>query len=187
MGLKVLLSEIEKAESREEMRIRGEAEAAIAAIHKSASEEAERIRLLCMKNLEPYLEKEKARRLNAAHRFALEEAGKIKSRLAFDIQSSSRLKLERLRQQPDYIWILKKLGDEAISQTGSSDVTLEIDARDRGIAACIWPELELRSTLNTAGGIRALSKDGLVVCDNTVEARLAKILQQHKVSAEFLH
>lgn len=129
---------------------------------------------------------ERARRLHHAKLEALRAQGEARDQLVELALAEAQAHLIRLRSDPNYSLILRRLTDEAIHVLGDesaedgSPCWLEADPRDeaflRRIIADLGVELMITPSLECWGGLVARSQDGRIIVINTLEARLERAL-----------
>lgn len=94
--------------------------------------------------------------------------------------SAVRARLQTVRDAPDYAQIWQRLTREAIRALGDEEAagaTLLVDPRDLDLTAPFARRgLQILPELNCAGGVTVRSRDGRIVVDNTLEARLEQAL-----------
>jgi V/A-type H+-transporting ATPase subunit E len=93
-------------------------------------------------------------------------------------------KLQRATATAPYERALKALAEEAVQMVGATDVVLAGNTRDAKVLGRIATQLakdrKLKvdvepQPLNTVGGVQVRSRDGSIIYDNTMEARLARL------------
>lgn len=94
--------------------------------------------------------------------------------------TAMRARLQEVRDAPDYAQIWQRLAREAVRGLGdeeSAGATLVVDPRDLDLATPMARRgLQILPELDCAGGVTVRSRDGRIVVDNTLEARLERAL-----------
>lgn len=97
-----------------------------------------------------------------------------------DLMAQVAERLGTLRQTPGYHRIWARLAREAVRTLGddeSAGATLEVDPRDLELADPFARRgLQIRPVLDCMGGVVLRSRDGRIVVDNRLEARLERVL-----------
>lgn len=128
---------------------------------------------------------ESARLEHQAKLEALRMVGDVRERLVETALAETRRRLARVRADPDYPAILRRLTEEAIGVLGDGErggeyggrVLLECDPRDESLLRRVLddlglPKVPVTPSLDCWGGLAARSRDGRIVATNTLEARL---------------
>ena len=88
-------------------------------------------------------------------------------------------KLNDLVRNEDYAKLVTQLLDESVKGLGTSNVIVECNSKDKSVVPSIlskFPGATLSSsTVNCLGGLIVKSKDGSMVFDNTIDARIERI------------
>jgi vacuolar-type H+-ATPase subunit E/Vma4 len=177
MGLTEILQAMERKTDLEIGGLKSSAEKECRLIIDGAEEEARRIKEKHRAEAAEKLRREQERLFSAAkldkqRKFALARETWLNQTLA-----TARGQLANLRTTGNYAGGLERLTREALAEIGSA-VKVEIDSRDeelmRRIMLTLGIEAEIVPTLRTLGGLRAMSLDGRISVDNTVEVRLEK-------------
>jgi V/A-type H+-transporting ATPase subunit E len=91
----------------------------------------------------------------------------------------------------DYSNFIKTLIDNAIQILGTSEISIFTNTKDKDVVQSIISQFsgaELSSdTIECLGGIKAKSKDGTMIFDNTIDARIERLkpLIRKEIAAKF--
>lgn len=183
MSLEAILAAIEASGENEAAHLRGKAESRAQHILAEAERKASAVREEARRTAFLPASGECARRLHQAKLEALRLVGEVRTWLVETVLAETQQRLARLRAEPDYPLILRRLVVEALSALGdeernSSQVLLEADPRDEVLLRRILDELDLDLPIVLSlvcwGGVVARSGDGRIVATNTLEARLER-------------
>ncbi|MBP2624946.1 MAG: V-type ATP synthase subunit E [Nitrosopumilaceae archaeon] len=100
-------------------------------------------------------------------------------------------KLENMARENEYSKFLSSLIDESIKTLGTSDIEVSINDKDETIIKSVltkFTTVKLASKrIACLGGIKAKSKNGAMILDNTIDARLAnmKPLIRKEIATKF--
>jgi V/A-type H+-transporting ATPase subunit E len=93
--------------------------------------------------------------------------------------------LSSFRDSEGYASCYRQLLSEALGELGDRDPVLHIDPRDVALCRALLAELGIQSEvspdLQTAGGLNASTRDGMVTISNTVESRLERAKDRLKL------
>lgn len=181
MPLDEILQSMESEASEERARILTESRAECERILAEARAEAEASRARRL-DLERQLARtERARLENDARLAGLRALALARERLVEDAFAQAEAELEQLRGGASYPAVLRLLLVEAVAEVGVRPLVAEVDPRDadllRALAAAAGLEVEVETTLHSAGGLVARDRAGAVVVRNTFEARLRSARQ----------
>ena len=88
-------------------------------------------------------------------------------------------KIKNTDRNEDYSKFISTLLDESTKILGTSQVTIYTNDKDQSIVQSLLSQCEGSSlsseTIDCMGGIKAISKDGSMTFDNTIDARLERL------------
>lgn len=194
MADSALQQTIDKILGRTESEISGKIEAAAAAAKSSLDEEASALELEYDRILAGGAkEAEKVERqivggadLEARNKrlLAVEESiGRVFDEAVSRIRSAER--------DSSYSELVGSLLDETAGVLGTSEITVYTNARDRALVESMLPKYPGASLsaeqIDCMGGLRAVSRDGAMSFDNTLDARLERLkpLIRKEIAASF--
>lgn len=181
MSLDTILKEIHDSAEAGIQAIEARTDSQVQAMIDEAQAEAETIRQEnCRQALGPAWA-DRAHLLNRARLRSVQIIAEAHQAVMEQTLDRVRERLAQLRTETDYPQVLHSLTSEALETLGrvsqnGSDLSLRADERDRDSLEQILKELDhnpaVTYDLEQWGGVIAVSADGRLVVDNTLEARL---------------
>jgi V/A-type H+-transporting ATPase subunit E len=183
MAYEDLLNSVEESAGAKERELRSRAAAAIEEIRARAKNQAEAIRQGHLQEAEKSVATERNKFLYLAKAENKELLIKIRE-AAFDVAfREAEILLAGLRSDPTYPAVFENLLREAVGGMGDKTFVLHIDKRDEAVArttlGLMGLSCEVRTDLQTAGGVVASLPDATIRISNTVESRLLRA-REHK-------
>jgi vacuolar-type H+-ATPase subunit E/Vma4 len=119
---------------------------------------------------------ERSRLLHRAHLDTIRRLVEVQEQAFLAALAAAKTELARLRRQPEYAAVFAALLREALAVSDELTV-VRVDPRDAELAAALVGATHtIEPTLTTWGGVIALSRDGRVMVENTLESRLERAL-----------
>jgi vacuolar-type H+-ATPase subunit E/Vma4 len=163
-----------QAESEMEEK-RSVAEEEAAQLIAEAEEEAQAIRARHRARVEPMLLTEAASLQNKAKLGALRATANAREQLLVEAFGRAQDCLAHLRQTPQYAEVLHVLAREALEGL-NGDLVARVDPRDAALVRAAFEALgttvEIQEQEIPLGGLELMTRDGRVIVDNTLAARL---------------
>lgn len=149
-----------------------------------AQEEAEALRKQRLERIKAEAESEATSILYSARLKAKNEVIRAKEEVASEAMALAEKRLMDLRSHPNYPDILKGYLDEALSQF-EGKVVVHVDPRDKDLVAKILKKSgvkhEIRTDIETAGGVMVTNEVEDVRVLNTVEERLRRAREKLRI------
>jgi V/A-type H+-transporting ATPase subunit E len=180
MGLEEILQALEEEGKRDEREIKTRAEAEAKAILKRAEEEARRIEAGLIEEAKRKAEMEKTKLLNAARLYVKKELIKAKEEVLKEAVKEAEKGLVQLKSKSQYKEVLRKLTEEALEGINGK-VIVYVAKKDMPLMKKNLQEMqvdaEIRSHLNSLGGVKVETADGSITVSNTLDTRLSQVSQ----------
>jgi len=180
-----LLKSVDESAQEREGELRENARIAIEGVRKKAREQAEQIRqsLISDAGKAANIEKNKLMYLAGAENKAL--LIKIREQLFSSAFNDAGLRLSRLRNDPEYPDIFKRLTLDAAGALRAGSFQVHVDKRDEELCRKTLASLNLHAEiipdLESAGGLVVSPADRSVIISNTVESRLERAQELKKL------
>jgi vacuolar-type H+-ATPase subunit E/Vma4 len=183
MAFEDLLNSVEESAGAKERELRSQAAAAIEEIRSRAKNQAEAIRQVHLEEAETSITAERNKLLYLTKAENKELLTKIREAAFDDAFREAEIRLAGLRSSQKYPAVFENLLREAIVGMGNEAFVLHIDKRDEAVArtaiGALGLSCEVRTDLQTAGGVVASLPDDTICISNTVESRLLRA-REHK-------
>jgi vacuolar-type H+-ATPase subunit E/Vma4 len=183
-----LLAALTREAERDAARLRAEAEACATAIAAAAAAQVERARAEQLGGREAQWRVDVERALAAARRTARAEVLAARGRLLERVLAAVRTCLPALADDAAYRSVLARDVEAALAYLGDEPVTLRCTpALADAVRALVTdkPRVQVEPDAAVGTGVRAVSADGVVEVDNTLEGRLDRL--SARVSFAALH
>jgi len=178
MAYENLLKSVDESAKEQERELRENARVTIENIKKKAREQAGLIRQSQISDAEKSASVEKNKLMFIAGAENKARLIRIREQLFSSAFNEAKLRLSRLRNDPEYPDIFKKLTADAAGALGVGTFHVHVDKRDEEICKKTLAALNLDAgiipDLASAGGLVACLPDGSVIISNTVESRLER-------------
>lgn len=178
MAYENLLKSVDESAEERERELKETARITIESLRKKAHGQAEQIRQSHISDAEKSaaIEKNKLMYLAGAENKA--RLIKVKEQLFAAAFNEAKLRLSRLRNDPEYPVIFKKLTVNAAASLQAGRFHIHVDKRDEELCKKTLASLNLNAEiipdLTSAGGLVACLPDRSVIISNTVESRLER-------------
>ncbi len=153
-------------------------------IIEKAQEEAENLRKQRLERVRAEAESEATSILYSARLKAKNEVIRARDEVASKAMTLAEERLKDLRSRPDYPDVLRAYLEEAVSQL-EGKVVVHVDPRDKELAQKILKRMgvkfELRTDIETAGGVMVSNEEEDVKVLNTVEERLRRARERLRI------
>lgn len=180
MALEEMLTALEQEGLDDVKRIDSEAEAYENQILLEAEEEAKKIHEVSMKNADEEVRLEKARMISRANFQVKKEIVRVKEAMVNKVFDEITKRVENLRSQSSYESVFEKLASEAISGIPGK-VVVSVDQADEALARKTFEKMGIDCPIKTdfkcSGGLKAMSEDGNIVLNNSIDSRIDKAKQ----------
>ncbi|MBW7885631.1 MAG: hypothetical protein H3C34_23980 [Caldilineaceae bacterium] len=183
MPLEHILAVLEEEFEAQAKAVEAEAAAEVEQLLQQAEADADRIRQQQLDAIQPRIQAEQSRRINAARMDAQRTLLEMKSALVEAVFDAARGQLKQARPRPHYGEVLSVLVEEVLAELGTP-ARLEIDKRDLALVVRLVDgrndDIVVENAFETWGGVIGHSLDGLITVDNTLEARFARVQEQFR-------
>lgn len=183
MPLEHILAVLEEEFEAQAKVIQAEAAAEVEQLLQQAEADANRIRQQQLDAMQPRIQAEQSRRINAARMDAQRTLLEMKNALVAAVFDAARAQLKQARARPEYGEVLSILVEEVLAELGTP-ARLEIDKRDLALVVRLVDgrndDIVVENAFQTWGGVIGHSLDGLITVDNTLEARFARVQEQFR-------
>lgn len=183
MPLEHILAVLEEEFEAQAKAVEAEAAAEVEQLLQQAEADADRIRQQQLDAIQPRIQAEQSRRINAARMDAQRTLLEMKGALVEAVFDAARGQLKQARPRPDYGEVLSVLVEEVLAELGTP-ARLEIDKRDLALVVRLVDgrndDIVVENAFETWGGVIGHSLDGLITVDNTLEARFARVQEQFR-------
>jgi len=183
-----LLAALTREAERDAARLRADAAARATAIADGAAAQANRVRAAQLGERESQWRAEAERALGAARHAARAQVLAARDALLERVHAAVRARLPELVDDPAYRAVLSRDVRAALAYLGDEPVTLRCTpALADAVRALVADDARVRVEPGAAvgTGVRAVSADGAVEVDNTLEGRLDRL--RARVSFAALH
>lgn len=184
MAYEDLLQSVEESATENEQELRRKASIAVEGIKERAKRQSEAIRQAAVDDAQRSILTERNKALYLIRAENKELLIRIREAAFEEAFRDAGLRLNSLRNDPDYPAIFEKLLREATSTTGEDPVIVHVDPRDAGLCKKTLDSLQIRAgietDLQTAGGVVISQYEGTVVISNTVESRLERAREHNR-------
>jgi V/A-type H+/Na+-transporting ATPase subunit E len=173
-----LLKSVDESAQERERELLEKATVTVESLRKKAHEQAEQIRQSQISEAEKSAGIEKNKLMYIAGAENKARLIRIKEQLFSSAFNEAKLQLSRLRDQPEYPDIFKKLTLDAAGALGGGTFHVHVDKHDEGLCretlASLNLHAEVFTDLDSAGGLVVNLPDRSVIISNTVESRLER-------------
>jgi vacuolar-type H+-ATPase subunit E/Vma4 len=161
-------------------KIDSQAEARENQILVEAEEEARKIHETNMRSVDEQIRMEKSRIISKANFQLKKEVIRIKENMMNQVFNETIKGLENLRNQSSYESVFEKLAAETVKGI-SGKAEIFIDQADEQLARKVFDKMDIdytiKSNIKCLGGLKAMSENGKIVFNNTIDSRIEKAKQ----------
>ncbi len=177
MPLQDIIGVLERYGTDEEDEVKARCDIQVSEILDLAEDEAKKIREQCLHSMEKTIKGDTSKLLTEAKLQVRKQVIKSKEDAIGDAFVRAGESLKGLRKTNKYEGILEELISEVVEHC-PSDAIVSVDPVDQMLAQKILQakglSWEIKTDIQCSGGLKAISADGRVCFDNTLESRLEK-------------
>lgn len=185
MAYENLLKSVEESAQEKERELKDKARSIVQAISEETKNQASALQTSLLEEAKNTVAVEKNKLMYLTKGENKEKLIKTKERVYTTAFTEAEQFLSQIRKDPRYPVILKNLAHEALLALGGEKIHVHVDKQDENLIRGILSDLnfsgEIKTDLQTAGGLVVSAPDGSVNISNTIESRLERAKEQKKL------